>query len=186
MKTALLLLFATLLGACRIERAASGRPPGAATAADSLARAEQDSAAAAEVEAAVRTYYARFTARDWRVFARSFWPGAIITTRWTPPGESAERVFTQTIDEFVARTGEGPDRLAVFSEEIVRANIVTYGVLADAWVVYRARFGMTRDSVATHHGIDAFHLMHDKGEWRIVSLAFTGEVPGRPLIRRPL
>lgn len=168
----------------RVERAAFGRPPGARTVADSLAAMERDSAAAAEVQAALRAYYGRFTARDWLMFSQSFWRGAIITTRWTPPGEPAERVYTVTVDEFVRRAPEGPDRLAVFSEEPVRMDVVTYGPLASAWVVYRARFGATRDSVETHYGIDAFHLMQHRGEWRIAGLTFANEAPGRPLVVR--
>lgn len=64
-------------------------------------------------------------------------------------------------------------------------NVVTYGPLADAWVTYRARFGATRDSALTHHGVDAFHLMKLGGEWRIAGLTFTNETPERPLVRRP-
>lgn len=190
MRIAPLLVLALGLTGCRklvrVERADSGRPPGARTPADSLAAVERDSAATAEVRAVLRTYYARFTSRDWLMFSQSFWRGAIITTNWTPPGEPAERVYTLTVDEFVRRTPAGPDQLAVFSEDMVDATIASYGPLADAWVVYRARFGATRDSVETHYGVDAFHLMKHDGEWRITSLTFTGEVPGRPLVvQRP-
>lgn len=190
MRIARFLPLALALTACgkvvRIERAPSGRPLGARTVADSLAAVERDSAAAAEVQAALRAYYARLSARDWLLFSQSFWRGGIITTNWTPPGEPAERVVVQTIDDFIRRVPEGPGRLALFSEEPVRMDVVTYGPLANAWVVYRARFGTTRDSVQTHYGIDAFHLMQNRGEWRIASLTFTNEVPGRPLVvRRP-
>lgn len=190
MRIARFLPLALTLTACgkmvRFERAPSGRPPGARTVAESLAAVEQDSAAAAEVREALRAYYARLSARDWLLFSQSFWRGGIITTKWMPPGEPAERVYVQTIDDFIRRAPQGPDRLAVFSEEPVRMDVVTYGSLANAWVVYRARFGATRDSVETHFGIDAFHLMRHRDEWRIASLTFANEVPGRPLVvRRP-
>ena len=55
--------------------------------------------------------------------------------------------------------------------------------LADAWVTYRAHCGVTRDSVTTHYGIDAIHLVRHRGEWRISGLTFTHEVPGAPLGR---
>ena len=92
----------------------------------------------------------------------------------------------QSVDDFISRAADGPDRLAVFFEEPVHVDIRTYGPLAEAWVVYRARFGMRRDSVETHYGIDAFHLMKDRGEWRIAALTFTNELPGRLLaVSRP-
>jgi hypothetical protein len=183
------LLVLWLLAACDIQRAEPPVRRGVAAAPDSVA--------AAEVRAALRTYYARFTARDWPRFRDSFWPGATITTRWTPPGERAERVVVQSVDSFVARASEGPGALAVFSERMLRADILAYGALAQAWedvglavaatgawVVYRAEFGWRRDSVTSHHGIDAFHLMKHAGEWRIVSLTFQGELKDKPILRR--
>ena len=104
-----------LVVSCRLEKAPSGRPAGEPTAADSLARVEQDSALQAGVTAALRLYYARLSDRDWRAFRRSFWNGATITTRWTPPGERLERVWVQTADEFARRAPQGPGRMAVFS-----------------------------------------------------------------------
>jgi hypothetical protein len=143
---------------------------------------EQDSVAASQVETALRTYYRRFTSRRWTIWRLSFWSGAVITTRWQPPGEPEERVVVQTVEEFVRRAAEGPDRLAVFAEEPVSFDIRVYGPLAQAWVTYRARFGLTRDSVETHHGIDAFQLLKHRDQWRITALTFTTEVPGRPLV----
>ncbi len=190
MRTARPLLLALALSGCgklvRVERAASGRPPGARTVADSLAAVERDSIAAGEVEEAVRAYYRRLSARDWAGLRESFWRGGVITTSWTPPGESAERVEVVTAEEFIRRAPAGPDRLAVFAEEPVRIEVATYGPLATAWVVVEARFGATRDSVRTHYGVDAFHLMQQRGEWRIAGLTFTNEIAGRPLAaRRP-
>jgi len=167
--------------ACRIEKAASGRPPGPPTEADSLARVEADSSLRAGVDGALRLYYARFSARDWRAFRRSFWPGATITTRWTPPGERQARVWMQPVEDFVRRAPEGPGRMAVFSERMLHAHITGYGDLANAWVVYEGRWGLTRDSVRTIRGIDAFTLYRDDGAWRITALAFTPEQPGSPL-----
>lgn len=175
-----------VLAACRIEKAASGRPPGPPTLVDSLAQVEVDSTLRAGVEASLRLYYARFSARDWRAFRRSFWSGATITTRWTPPGERRSRVWTQSVEEFVRRAPEGPGRMAVFSERMLHAHVTGYGDLANAWVVYEGRWGPTRDSVRTVRGIDAFTLYREGGEWRITAMAFTPEQPGRPLeVPRP-
>jgi hypothetical protein len=160
------------LAACRFERAPSGRPEGGYA-------PEPDSLASVEVYNALRGYYAALTSRDWRLLGTHFWPRATITTIRVPPGDTAERVHTLSIEEFVA--GAGSVRAAVFSTEPVRASIVTYGDLADAWVTYRARVGAAPGAVAAHHGIDAFHLMRREGRWRIAGLAFQNEVPGRPI-----
>ncbi len=179
---ALALCGALALASCRVERASSGRPPepGAAAAA-------ADSVASAEVYAALRLYYARLTSRDWKVLAESFWPQATITTIMRPAADSADTVYTVAIEDFVERaTRHGiRDCPASFSDEIAHANIVTYGPLADAWVTYRAHCGVTRDSTAVHYGMDAFHLMKHRGEWRVTGLTFTMEVPEQPLNRSP-
>ena len=160
------------LTACRVERAQSGRPGGGFA-------PEPDSVASAEVYAELRGYYSALTSGDWSLLGTHFWPGATIATIRVPSGDSVRRVTTVGVEEFVARAGRV--RAAVFSDEPVRATIVTYGDLADAWVTYRARVGATRDSVVTRHGIDAFHLLRREGRWRIVGLAFQSEVPDVPI-----
>jgi len=177
----LLPLLLVPLTACHIERAESGRPAGVTSGADSLARVEQDSILNAEVLAALRNYYARLSSRDWLAFRRSFWPGAIITTRWTPPGERRQRVWVQAIEDYARRAPDGPGRMAVFNQRMIEGRVSGYGDLASAWVTYEARWGVRRESLETHRGVDAFHLYRDGGEWRITSLTFTGEIPGRPL-----
>jgi hypothetical protein len=178
-----LALLAVLLGACSVERAPSGRPGGAAA-------PPADSAASAEVYVALRLYYARMTARDWKVLAQSFWPHATITAIMgaTPgaggPGAGAAgHVETITVEEVVRQAARMKDCPVSFAAELTRANIVTYGPLADAWVTYRVSCGVARDSVTTHYGIDAVHLMRHDGEWRIAGLTFTHEVAGAPLGR---
>lgn len=173
---ALALVATTALAACRIERASSGRPGGAFA-------PEPDSVAGAEVYGTLRAYYAALTSRDWQLLGTHFWPRGTITAIRVPAGDSVARVHTLAIEEFVA--GAGPARAAVFSAELVRASVVTYGDLADAWVTYRARVGATPDAVTTHYGIDAFHLMRHEGRWRIVGLAFQNEVPGQPIAPEP-
>lgn len=183
MRTASCLLALLALAACRIEHAASGRPPGTRTAVDSLDLVERDSATREEVRLALREYYNRMSRRDWRAFAAMFWDRATIATAWTPPGERDERVVLQTVEEFVRAAPAGPGRLAVFSEQPVTIDVHAYGDLAQAWVLYRARFGATRDSVEVHYGIDAFHLLKHDGAWRITGLTFVNESPDRPLGR---
>lgn len=180
LRHARLIAVAALLGACSIERAPAGRPGGAAPPSDSLA--------SADVYAALRLYYARMTARDWKVLAQSFWPRAAITAIMggTPGAKgpaATERVETITVEEAIRQAAGMKDCPVRFAAEITRANVVTYGPLADAWVTYRVTCGVSRDSVTTHYGIDAIHLMQHAGEWRITGLTFTHELPGAPLGR---
>jgi hypothetical protein len=176
-RIAVLLCLVVLAGACSIERAAVGRPGVSAAAGDSVA--------SAEVYAALRLYYARITARDWKVLALSFWPRVTVTTiQNAPPGApEAGDVATSPIEALIARAAAMKDCPVSMSAEMIRATVVTYGPLADAWVTYRAHCGVTRDSVTAHYGIDAIHLIRHHGEWRIAGLTFTHEIPGAPLGR---
>ncbi len=164
-----LLAAAVLLGGCSVERAPQGRPVGAIA-------ASGDSVATAEVTAALKLYYARVTARRWHALARSFWPRVTI---------SAIRggVETSPIELMIKRAAGMKDCPVSMAAEMLRANVQAYGPLADAWVTYRVRCGVRRDSVTTHYGIDAFHLLRHGGEWRISSLSYTHEIPGAPLNR---
>ena len=167
-----LLLVALAAVSCRLERAPSGRPGGGYA-------VSPDSATSAQVDSTLRGYYAALSARDWKRLGGFFLPRATITDLRRVPGDTAGRPRTLTIEEFVA--GAGRVRAASFSDEPLHANIVTYGPLADAWITYRARVGVTRDSVAVHLGIDAFHLLRTGGRWRIAGLVFQNELPGEPI-----
>ena len=149
-----------LLSACTLERHEPPPSPG--------------QAARREVENQLRRYYADFSARDWTAFASHFWPGAIITTAWQPPGEPNVRVDVQTVPAFVERAPEGPGSKAVFSEEMRSADIRVSGGLAQAWVRYRAEFGDLGD-VTEWEGTDAFSLLAVDGQWKIVSLTFAAD-----------
>ena len=173
MRAAVVVLLAGL-AACRIERIEPGG--GARTAA---APDPADSA----IVAALETYYERFSRRAWSEFRTSFWPGALVATRWQAPGTAAPAVELIPIDTFLARTGDGPDRLAVFDERMVRHEIRRYGDLAAVWATFRATFAMAGEAPATHYGIDAFQLLRGGDGWRIVSLAFTTARPGDSLPR---
>jgi hypothetical protein len=168
---AFLMVLLTVPAACRIERIDPG----------SAGRTAAPDPADSAIVAALETYYDRFSRRAWSELRTSFWPGALITTRWQAPGAGAPAVELIPLDTFLARTGDGPDRLAIFDERMVRHEIRRYGDLASVWATFRATFGMPGESPATHWGIDAFHLMRDGDTWRIVSLAFTGEQPGDSL-----
>ena len=171
MRAAILMLLATL-AACRIERIdPGGRGAAAPDPADSA------------IVAALETYYDRFSRRAWSELRASFWPGALVATRWQAPGAAAPAVELIPIDSFLARTGDGPDRLAIFDERMVRNEIRRSGDLAAVWATFRATFAMAGETPTTHYGIDAFQLLRDGDVWRIVSVAFTTELPGDSLPR---
>jgi hypothetical protein len=149
-----------LVSACSLERHEPPPSPGQAI--------------RLEVENQLRRYYADFSARDWTAFASHFWPGAIITTAWQPPGEPDVRVDVQTVPAFVGRAPEGPGSKAVFSEQMLSADIRVSGGLAQAWVHYRAEFG-DLGNVAEWEGTDAFSLLAVAGQWKIVSVTFTAD-----------
>ncbi|MFI5280388.1 MAG: hypothetical protein ACHQU1_07825 [Gemmatimonadales bacterium] len=174
-----------VLSACEIRTAASGRPAGTPSEADSLLGVEQDSSVRADVEAALRLYYDRLSARDWRAMKTSFSSAGTITARWMPPGERQARVAVLTADEFVKKGADGARTLAVFSQRMVHAHVTGYGDVADAWVIFERRSARPREAVKTTRGIDAFHLYRDEGEWKIVSLTYTTEEATRPLVAPP-
>ena len=120
-------------------------------------------AAKGEIRTELDSYYRDLSARNWIAFASHFWPGATITTIFTPPGESAERVFVQTVPEFVALTPQGADSKPVFSERMLNAEIHVQGSLAQAWARYEAEFGQPGD-IARWTGIDAFALINTKDD----------------------
>jgi len=119
-------------------------------------------------------YYRDLSARDWKVFADHFWPGASITTAWQPPGEEKVRVVPSTVEEFVRLAPQGPDSKPIFEERMVDATITVEGSLAQAWVHYVMRFGEPGD-VLEFAGIDSISLLRQEGRWRIASLVFAGQ-----------
>ena len=173
---ALVALGTLALPACRIERAPAGHPGGGYA-------VEPDSMASAEVSAALRAYYAGLSSRDWRRLGSHFLPRATITDLVRSPDDTAQRSRTIGIEEFVARAGRA--RALGVTDEAMHASIVTYGPPADAWVTYRARIRVRRDSTVTRFGIDAFHLVKVGGRWRIAALALQDELPGLPIASGP-
>lgn len=123
------------------------------------------------VHGALESYYDAFSDREWDRFQDHFWPGATLTTVWTPPGETSPRVVASTVPDFVEQAPAGPGSREIFEERMVAAEITVEGDLAQAWVRYRARFGDPGD-VMEWTGIDAVSLLRHEGSWRIVSLAY--------------
>lgn len=127
---------------------------------------------AAAVDAAVRRYYARLSARDWQALRSCFWDGATLATVWQPAGESAPRVFVTDIDEFCRRGPQGPGSQPIFEERVTAIELRLFENLAQAWARYEARFG-NDEELLTWSGVDAITLMRFDGEWRITSISYT-------------
>lgn len=166
------LLLLALVGSCRPEAGSklngAGRSP-SAPAADTVSAGEREA-----VLAELRTYYRDFSARDWSAYAAHFWPGATLSTIWTPPGEAQPRVMVTTVPEFVRQAPLGPGSQPIFRERMLGADVRVRHNLAHVWAHYEVQFG-TPDSLAVWRGIDAFTLMAHGGRWRIVALAYTDE-----------
>lgn len=153
-----LVVAAVLTGiGCRVERLDPGPPTRQAD---------------ADLIAALESYYDALSDRDWTRFADHFWPGAVLTTVWQPPGETAARVVATSVPDFVAQAPQGPGSKPIFEERMTGAPLLrVHRDLAQAWVRYRARFGAPGDVMAWE-GIDAFLLIRHEGRWRIAALAF--------------
>jgi len=128
----------------------------------------------AEVLAAVQQYYEDFSARDWEAFASRFHDGAIIATRWIPPGGETHEMMVTTVPHFVEQAAQGPGSQPIFEERMTDAEIKVQHDLAHAWVRYDAKFG-TEDNLMEWTGVDAITLLRHEGAWKIVSLAFAPE-----------
>jgi hypothetical protein len=123
---------------------------------------------------AVDAYYRDLSARDWSAFADHFHPGAVLSTRWTPPGAAAPEVMMSSVSEFVAQAHLGPDSQPVFEEWPTSVEVRRQGDLAATWVRYVARFGAP-GALQEWTGVEAITwILHD-GRWRITAIAWTGD-----------
>ena len=124
-----------------------------------------------EVRSTVVAYYDALSDRDWERFEAHFWPGATLTTIWTPPGESGERVVAPPVPDFIAQAPAGPGSREIFEERPTEVHVRADHGLAQVWARYRARFGDPGE-VMEWEGTDAFTLLRHGDEWRITSIAY--------------
>lgn len=124
------------------------------------------------LDSLLEAYYQTLSDRDWEAYRAFFWENATLTTVWQQPGDTVESVMVSTIDEFIAKTPEGPDSQPIFEETRLHTTITTRDDLASAWVKYKAKFG-TEENLMEWRGTDLFSLMQHNGEWRIVALVFS-------------
>lgn len=126
------------------------------------------------IEETLLSYYQIMSERDWPSYKRFFSEEATLTTIWPTEDSNTPQIHTNTITEFLAQTGEGPDSQPIFEEKMTKAEINIRGNLAQAWVNYEAKFG-SKDSLLEWTGIDLFSFIKHNEEWKIVSLVFESE-----------
>ena len=119
-------------------------------------------------------YYQTMSNRDWNRYKTFFIDKAILTTIWQENQDSIPKIFTSSITEFIAKTGEGPDSQPIFEEKMIDAKISVKGGLAQAWVKYEAKFG-TAEALMEWKGYDLFSFMRFEKEWKIISIAYEAE-----------
>lgn len=145
------------------------------TAEDKAPAASATPSADAELEQLVRDYYQTMSDRDWEAYADFFTERAILTTVWQGPQDSLPSININSISEFLAKTGEGPDSQPIFEETPNHIEISRRGQdLASAWVHYDASFG-TEEQLMNWSGYDLFSFIRYQGEWKITALTFASE-----------
>lgn len=141
---------------------------------DDDAAGDVDDGESAAVRAALASYYDAMSEREWDAYAAHFHDGAVLATRWVPPGGDAHEMMMSSVPDFIARAAEGPGSQPIFEERMTGAEIRIQHDLAQAWATYEAKFG-TEENLMEWTGTDAFTLIRFRGEWKIVSLAFAAE-----------
>lgn len=127
-----------------------------------------------QIKNLLQSYYQVMSDRDWPEYARFFAKEATLTTIWQPEAASSPEIHTNTITEFLAQTGDGPDSQPIFEEKMTRAEIQVKGNLAYAWVNYEAKFG-TPDQLMEWKGLDLFSFIRHQNKWKIAALVFESE-----------
>ncbi len=141
----------------------------------------QDAAAYTSPASAVRTVYARVSADagsvpDWDSVRELFLPEAVIVLR-----ASRESLRVLSLDGFIedfAAFYEDPGvRERGFEEEVLELSSVSYGDIAQVWVLYEARIPDGRGN----RGLDHFSLVRRAGAWRIAAVTNEVVLPDRPI-----
>lgn len=173
--TVLRLALPALLAACAASGASATADARAAVpgpvVALSAARPGSDEHAVAQ---ALQRWYTALSSGDWPALADHFWEHAIFAAVWAPPGEDGKRVVVETVPDFIAQAPEGPGSRAIFEEWILGGEVRVHGDVAQAWVLFGARFGDPGD-LREWSGIDAFTLLRQGGEWRIITLSWAAD-----------
>lgn len=135
-------------------------------------------------ERLVRGLYAAVTfdpgpGPDWEYVKSFFLPQAVIVVRKT-----RDSMATMNVGEFVQWFIDDVEKFKMkergFAESVEKLKLTAMGDIAQAFVVYKARFKTPADAPG-QIGLDSWTLMKKDGRWWIVSCANEIPTPTRPL-----
>jgi hypothetical protein len=127
-----------------------------------------------ELERFITEYYSVMSQREWDTYKTFFADKAILTTIWQEPNDLEPKLLINSITEFLAQTGIGPDSQPIFEERPLKIDIKRKNNLANAWVYYEARFG-TEDNLIEWRGYDLFSLLKFNEKWYIASITYVSD-----------
>jgi len=138
----------------------------------------------ADPERLVRGLYAAVTFNpgpgpDWEYVRSFFLPQAVIAVRKTRTSMAVMTV-QEFIDWFIADVERYKMKERGFEEGVEKLKLTAMGDIAQAYVVYKARFKTPADSPG-QIGLDSWTLMKKDGRWWIVSCANEIPTPDKPL-----
>jgi hypothetical protein len=138
----------------------------------------------ADPERLVRGLYAAVTfdpgpGPDWEYVRSFFLPQAVIAVRKTRTSMAVMNV-QEFIDWFIADVEKFKMKERGFTESVEKLKLTALGDIAQAFVVYKARFKTPADAPG-QIGLDSWTLMKKDGRWWIVSCANDIPTPDRPL-----
>jgi hypothetical protein len=116
--------------------------------------------------------------RDWDGIRHYYHPEArLVRTGLNPDGSPFVKVFT--LDAYIENVRQVLDEVR-FSEVEVAQESVVFGNVARLSSVYEYT-RVTGTETVRGRGVNFFTLVHDAGEWRVMSIVWDNERPGLTL-----
>ena len=121
--------------------------------------------------------------RPWSEVRELFYPGALLHSELTLPDGSVHS-GTWDVDAFCAEAEEEYKRQGFWEREVA-SRTERFGSIASVWSTYETRVDDPQ-SDPVGRGINAVHLLHRGGRWRITALIFQNERGTRGIPQRYL
>jgi hypothetical protein len=117
--------------------------------------------------------------RDWDAIRRYYHPEVrLVRTGVDPNGAPFVRVFS--LDEYIENVRQLLPEDTRFSEVEVSQESVVFGNVARLTSVYEFTWQSPREN-RRGRGVNFFTLVHENGQWRIMSIVWDNERPGLSL-----
>ena len=117
--------------------------------------------------------------RDWNGIRRYYHPEArLVRTGVNPDGSPFARVFS--LDAYIENVAQLISGDTSFSEVEVAHESIVFGNVARLSSVYEFTWQSPTET-RRGRGVNFFTLIHDAGEWRIMSIVWDNERPGLAL-----